>query len=63
MQRTVSRMSRKSARLSAFSVDRQRMPGRGLHAEAVQHRAEDVVVVKAIDQRFVAATISSVTVP
>ena len=39
------------ARLAAAAVDGQRMAERRLHAEAVQHRAEDVVVVVAVGQR------------
>src|SRR5579864_109779 len=36
-----------ASRLAAFAVNRDRMPDRGLCAEAVQHRAPDVVVVEA----------------
>src|SRR3954454_5483048 len=38
------------ARLAALAVDRQRVPDRGLDAEAVERGAEDVVVVKPVDQ-------------
>ena len=53
----------KAARLAALAVDRERMPDRRLHAEAVQHRAEDFVVIEAVDQRLRPAAVSSVTVP
>ena len=43
----------KAAGLSALSVDRERLADGGLHAEAIEHRAEHVVVIEAIDQRFV----------
>ena len=43
----------KPARLAALSIHGERMSRRGLHAETVQHRAKDVVVIEAVDQRFV----------
>src|SRR3954451_16223853 len=42
------------ARLAALAVDGQRMADRGLHAETVERGAQDVVVVKAVDQARVA---------
>ena len=51
-----------AARLPALAVDRQRMADGGLRAEAVQHRAEDLVVVEAVDQASSRA-VSSVMVP
>ena len=38
------------ARLAAGAVDRQRIADRGLHEEAVEHRAVVAVVVEAVDQ-------------
>ena len=42
-----------AARLPALAVDRQRMAHGRLRAEAVQHRAEDLVVIEAVDEGFV----------
>src|ERR1700691_1510144 len=42
-----------AASLAAFSVHGKRMPHGGLRTEAVQHRAENFVVVEPVDQRFV----------
>ena len=42
-----------AARLPALAIHRERMPDGRLHAKAVQHRAENFVVIEAIDQRFV----------
>src|SRR5271157_988406 len=42
-----------SSRLSAFSIDRERMAEGGLRAETIQHGAEHFVIVEAIDQSFV----------
>ena len=39
--------------MAAFAVHSERMSDGRLHAEAIQHRAENFVVVEAIDQRFV----------
>eukprot|EP00982_Pelagococcus_subviridis_P007804 30735-Pelagococcus_subviridis.AAC.10 len=41
------------ARLAALAVHRHRVPDRGLDAESVQRRAEDGVVVEAVDERRV----------
>ena len=43
----------KAARLSALAVDRQRMAHGGLRAEAIQHGAEHLVVIEAVDQRLI----------
>ena len=53
MQRTVSRMSRKPRVCPPLSVNGERLSDGGLHAEAIEHRAEDVVVIEAIDERLV----------
>jgi hypothetical protein len=42
-----------AARLSALAVHGQRISHGGLHAEPVQHRAENFVVIEAVDQRLV----------
>jgi len=42
-----------TARLTALAVDSERLPNGRLHAETIQDRAEDVVVVEAIDERFI----------
>ena len=42
-----------AARLSALAVDGDRMSGRRFNAEAIQRGAEDLVVVEAVDQRFI----------
>ena len=52
-----------AARLPALAVDRQRVLDRRLHAEAVEHGAEHLVVVEAVDQRVRPAPTSSVSVP
>src|SRR5262249_52070568 len=41
---------KETACLAALAVNGKRLADGGLHAEAVQHRAEDVVVVKPIDE-------------
>ncbi len=41
------------ARLSTFSVHRQRMSHRRLRTETVEHRTEDFIVVKAVDESFI----------
>src|SRR5579885_3139768 len=43
----------KSARLAPFAVNGQGLSDGSLHAEAVEHRSEDVVVVEAVDERFI----------
>src|SRR6202050_4295894 len=43
----------KSACLAALSVDRQRLADGRLHAETIQNRAKDFVVIQTIDQSFV----------
>ena len=52
----------KAARLPALAIHRERMADGRLHAEAVQHRAENFVVIETVDERFIQA-VSSVTVP
>jgi len=42
-----------TARLAALAVDRERLPDSRLYAETIEDRAEDVVVVEAIDERFI----------
>ena len=53
MQRTVSRISRKPRRLSAFAVNGEGMSDGGFDAETIEDGAENFVVVEAIDQRFI----------
>src|SRR5208283_760662 len=42
-----------SARLSSFSINRERVPKSGLRAETIQHGAKYFVVVEAVDESFV----------
>jgi hypothetical protein len=42
-----------AARLAALAVHRERVAKGCLGAEAIEHRAEDLVIVKAVDQRFI----------
>ena len=51
------------ARLAAGAVHGQRVADRGLHEEAVQHRAVVAVVVEAVDQPLVEARSRAVWVP
>ena len=53
MQRTVSRISRNPRVWPPLPYTVKGCPDRGLHAEAVQHGAENFVVIEAIDQRFI----------
>src|SRR5712692_10513894 len=43
----------KTARLTALAVNRERLSDDRLHAEAIEDRAENVVIIEAIDERFV----------
>ncbi len=53
MQRTVSRISRKPRRLAAFAVYGERMSDDSFDAEAIEHGAENFVVIKSVDERFI----------
>src|SRR5262249_24382501 len=45
--------AQEAASLAASAIDSQRLADGRLHAEAIEHGAEDVVVVEAIDKRIV----------
>src|SRR6266849_9277524 len=42
-----------TARLAALTVNRERLADGRLHAETIEHRAKDVVVIETIDERFI----------
>ncbi len=56
-------MLRKPRVWRAGAVDGERVADHGLQAEAVEHGAEDLVVVEAGDQALVARRVSSVSIP
>ncbi len=51
-----------AARLAALAVDRERMADGGLNAEAIERRAEDLVVVEAVDEAS-SSSVWSVSTP